>query len=150
MNDKTIVFLATAGPVGSIPKVPGTIGTMVGLPFCFLLSLLNQHVAFLIIIGFIIFSVWISEKAEIIIGRKDPGSIVIDEIAGIFVTFIGVSISWKSLILGFFIFRFFDILKLPPIKQIEHAFPGGTGIVFDDIVAGIMGNIVLYIIIMMI
>jgi phosphatidylglycerophosphatase A len=69
-------------------------------------------------------------------GLKDPQFVVIDEVAGQLITLIAVPISWKSLLLGFILFRGFDILKPPPVRQLEHL-PEGTGIVLDDVGAGI-------------
>jgi phosphatidylglycerophosphatase A len=69
-------------------------------------------------------------------GLKDPQFVVIDEVAGQFITFIAVPVSWKSLLLGFILFRGFDIVKPPPVRQIEHL-PEGFGIVLDDVGAGL-------------
>jgi phosphatidylglycerophosphatase A len=67
---------------------------------------------------------------------KDPQFVVIDEVAGQLITLIAVPVSWKSLLLGFILFRGFDIVKPPPVRQIENL-PGGFGIVLDDVGAGL-------------
>ncbi len=67
---------------------------------------------------------------------KDPQFVVIDEVAGQLITLIAVPLSWKSLLLGFILFRGFDIVKPPPVRQLEHL-PEGTGIVLDDVAAGL-------------
>jgi phosphatidylglycerophosphatase A len=69
-------------------------------------------------------------------GAKDPQFVVIDEVAGQLVTLIAVPLAWKSLLAGFILFRAFDILKPPPVRQLE-ALPEGTGIVLDDVAAGL-------------
>jgi phosphatidylglycerophosphatase A len=69
-------------------------------------------------------------------GVKDPQFVVIDEVAGQLVALIAVPFAWKSLLAGFILFRAFDILKPPPVRQLE-AMPEGTGIVLDDIAAGL-------------
>ena len=69
-------------------------------------------------------------------GREDPGFVVIDEVAGQLITLIAVPGSWKSLLLGFILFRGFDIVKPPPIRALERL-PEGTGIVIDDVGAGL-------------
>ena len=69
-------------------------------------------------------------------GLKDPQFVVIDEVAGQLITLIAVPVSWKSLLLGFILFRGFDIVKPPPVRQLEHL-PEGTGIVLDDVGAGL-------------
>jgi phosphatidylglycerophosphatase A len=69
-------------------------------------------------------------------GLKDPQFVVIDEVAGQLITLIAVPVSWQSLLLGFILFRGFDIVKPPPVRQLEHL-PEGTGIVIDDVAAGL-------------
>jgi phosphatidylglycerophosphatase A len=69
-------------------------------------------------------------------GKKDPSFVVIDEVAGQLIALIGVPIAWKSFLAGFILFRVFDILKPPPVRQLERL-PEGTGIVLDDVAAGI-------------
>jgi len=69
-------------------------------------------------------------------GLKDPQFVVIDEVAGQLITLIAVPVSWKSLLLGFILFRGFDILKPPPLRRLEQL-PEGTGIVIDDVGAGV-------------
>jgi phosphatidylglycerophosphatase A len=75
-------------------------------------------------------------------GKKDPQHVVIDEVAGQLVTLIACPIVWKALLAGFILFRVFDILKPPPIRSLEKL-PEGTGIVVDDLGAGVYGSIVL-------
>jgi len=69
-------------------------------------------------------------------GKKDPQFVVIDETAGQLITLIGASVAWKSLLAAFILFRAFDIVKPPPIRLLER-FPEGTGIVVDDVGAGL-------------
>ena len=69
-------------------------------------------------------------------GLKDPQFVVIDEVAGQLITLIAVPVSWQSLLLGFILFRGFDIVKPPPVRQLENL-PEGTGIVLDDVGAGL-------------
>jgi phosphatidylglycerophosphatase A len=75
-------------------------------------------------------------------GRKDPSHVVIDEVAGQLVTLLACPIRWQALLAGFVLFRLFDILKPPPIRSLERL-PEGTGIVVDDLGAGVYGLIVL-------
>jgi phosphatidylglycerophosphatase A len=69
-------------------------------------------------------------------GIKDPQFVVIDEVAGQLVALIGVPLAWKSFVAAFILFRVFDILKPPPVRQLE-AVPEGAGIVLDDVAAGL-------------
>jgi phosphatidylglycerophosphatase A len=75
-------------------------------------------------------------------GQKDPQSVVIDEVAGQWITLLFAPISWKTLLLGFILFRAFDILKPPPVRQLERL-PEGTGIVIDDVGAGLYALLVM-------
>ena len=87
--------------------------------------------------------VWSAGKAEKVFGRVDPGQVVIDEVAGQIITFIATPrIGWMGLIAGFILFRVFDIVKPFPARQAER-FPGGWGIMLDDVVAGLYSLIVL-------
>jgi phosphatidylglycerophosphatase A len=77
-------------------------------------------------------------------GLKDPQFVVIDETAGQLITLLGVPLHWKSLLAGFILFRAFDIVKPPPVRQLERL-PEGTGIVVDDVAAGLYGLIVMHV-----
>ena len=76
-------------------------------------------------------------------GKKDPQFIVIDEVAGQLVALIAVPLAWKSFLAGFILFRAFDIVKPPPVRQLE-AIPEGTGIILDDIAAGLYALLVVH------
>jgi phosphatidylglycerophosphatase A len=141
-----VIGIATGGFIGKIPFAPGTFGSMLGLLLYYLMSFLTLLPTFFCIIGFILFSIWISGKAEKILGDKDPGCIVIDEVAGMAVTFFALPLNIFIGTAGFLLFRFFDILKPFPIRFLENKISGGTGVVIDDVVAGIMSNIILHII----
>lgn len=75
-------------------------------------------------------------------GNKDPSHVVIDEVAGQLVTYIACPIVWQALLAGFILFRGFDIMKPPPVRSLEKL-PGGTGIVLDDLGAGVYALILL-------
>ena len=140
-RDKAAVFLATGFYVGNIPLAPGTFGSLLGLPLCFFLTGIPMPAAILAGLLFIGLAVWISGHAAKALKRKDPGCIVIDEIAGLVVTLIGVPFQVTSVTVGFLLFRFFDISKPYPIRMIDRRLSGGVGIVADDLVAGLFANI---------
>lgn len=75
-------------------------------------------------------------------GKEDPGFVVIDEVAGQWITLLFAPVAWKTLLAGFILFRAFDIVKPPPVRQLEQL-PQGTGIVVDDVGAGIYAFIVM-------
>lgn len=89
--------------------------------------------------------IWSADVAARAAGKKDPGLVVVDEVIGQWITIAGAStLNWKSWVLAFILFRLFDIWKPPPARQLERL-PGGTGIVADDVMAGIYGAIVIFI-----
>ena len=133
-----------------MPFAPGTFGTLPGLPICWLLSRIDLSITVFLIVLTIPLAIWISGKAERLIGKKDPGSIVIDEIVGMIVTLAGLPFNAITVGFGFVLFRLLDITKQFPISFLEHRFKGGTGIVLDDVAAGIIANITLRIILQLI
>jgi len=145
-KESIVLFIASGCCAGYIPFAPGTMGSIAALPLPFVLFFLfgiNLYYIVPLILIFIIFSIVIADYAEKILKKKDPGLIVIDEIAGIIITFACIPLNILTIIAGFLIFRFFDILKPFPIRLIEEKIPGGAGIVLDDVAAGIFSNIVL-------
>ena len=143
LNPKAVMFLATGAYVGRIPFAPGTFGTLVALPIVFLFSLTDWPLAVILTMILIVFSARVAHLAEQQLKAKDPGCIVIDEIAGMCVTMLGIPLTLNTGIAGFFLFRIFDITKPPPARQMERILQGGWGVVMDDVAAGIMANIVL-------
>jgi phosphatidylglycerophosphatase A len=144
----TAMFLATGGYIGKIPFAPGTFGSLVGLPIVFAFSKISLPAAMLITLGIIFVGVWAAHHAEQQLGAKDPGCIVIDEIAGMCVTLIGIPLTWTTGLAGFFLFRIFDIIKPPPARQLERKLKGGWGVVMDDVAAGVMAHLVLRVVLM--
>lgn len=140
---KMILFIATGGYVGKIPFAPGTFGSVAGVLVCFFLSRISVSLAAVFTIALILSAVWVSEHAERILGKKDPGCVVIDEVAGMAVTLIGLPFNALMVCAGFVLFRLLDILKPPPVRTFQENLAGGTGIVMDDVAAGVIGNILL-------
>lgn len=85
---------------------------------------------------------WAAHRAERVLGRKDPGAIVIDEVAGMTLSVLAFSLTLPTLVTGFLLFRLFDILKPYPIRASQSA-PGGLGVMVDDLIAGLYTAIVL-------
>ena len=143
---KLIMFIATGFFSGKIPFAPGTFGTLAAIPFALVFLIIPASFYGVYIVGLTLAAIYIADKAEKIIGKKDPGCIVIDEIAGFVVALSIVPVNIYTLAVGFFIFRFFDVMKCAPVKYFEDNFSGGAGIVLDDIMAGILTAAVLKII----
>ncbi len=140
---QAVMFLATGGYIGRIPIAPGTFGSLIGIPIAYAFSLMGKPTAFTAVVLIILAAVWIAHLAEKQLKQKDPGCIVIDEVAGMCVALVGVPFTWFTGLAGFFMFRALDILKPPPVRQLDRRLGGGWGIVMDDVAAGAMTNIVL-------
>ena len=145
--ERVVLFLATGFFIGRMPFAPGTFGTFIGLPICYLLSRFQIGLSVIIVVLFIGLGVALASAAEKILNQKDASQIVIDEIAGLLVTFVGHPFNLQTAVLGFILFRVFDILKPIPIRWLEKKVGGGSGIVVDDVVAGIFANLSLRLII---
>lgn len=139
------VFLAQLGGIGKSPIAPGTVATIVaGLPAAWLLSLVSPPVAFSVVALLFFGACWAAGLAEKQANRVDPSEIVIDELIGYLVTMIGFPIGWKSLLLGFLLFRCFDIFKPWPVGLFNKDQPGGIWIVLDDVAAGVYAHLILW------
>jgi phosphatidylglycerophosphatase A len=139
MSPKTVIYRIIASGLGSgySPVASGTAGTVVAIPLFLLLAPLDV-IPYLLILGAV---TWIgilaADHMEKVLRIKDPGVVVIDEIAGYLVTMFLSPPDLFHVVAGFFLFRFFDILKPPPVRQSERYFPGGLGIMADDLLAGV-------------
>jgi len=135
--------IALLGPVGRIPFAPGTAAALVALVLvAFLKPAPGLHITVTAV--FIIIGTVSSHAAEKLIGHNDPPSVVVDEFAGMLAALLFLPQSRGYLIAAFFLFRFFDILKPPPIMQVQRL-PGGWGIMADDLLAAAFTNIALQI-----
>ena len=143
LRESAVAFLATGCYIGNVPFAPGTFGSQIGLPLGFILSGIALPAAILCLALFILLAVWIADAAEKILKQNDPGCIVIDEIAGMMVTLIGLPFNLSTAVIGFILFRILDILKPFPIRSLDKRLSGGLGVVADDVVAGIIANLLL-------
>lgn len=146
MRKNLTLLFATFFYIGYSPVAPGTVGTIGAVFLLFALSMFSLEVYFLFLVGFIIFSIWVSGRASCLLGAEDPRQVVIDEVCGYMVTMSFLPLSLTNMVIGFFLFRFFDVVKPPPLRRLE-SLKGGVGIVADDICAGVYANVILQIII---
>jgi len=157
-----ILFIAQGFGSGLSPKAPGTFGSVVGiLWFWLLLAGGNLWIYLAGIVLSTAFSVWCCDKAEKLLGKQDPGCVVLDEIIALPICFLGPILlfyfrngtfpemetflgnhGWYWSLAGFALFRFFDILKPWPVGQ-SQKLPGGLGITIDDALAGIWVSLIL-------
>lgn len=136
-------FLAFGFGSGLAPKAPGTFGTLAAIPLWYLLAQLPLWGYLLGTLTVIAVGPWLCGRTSRDMGVHDHGGIVWDEFAGFLITMIAVPVSWLGLVLGFVLFRFFDVLKPWPIGWLDRRVHGGTGIMLDDLVAGVYAALVL-------
>ncbi len=130
-------FVWTVGYSGLVPVAPGTAGSLVGLGLVMLARAAEQPwLEPLGLLAVLAVGVWAAGVAERHYGREDPGAVVIDEVAGMSVTLLGIPVGWGGAVLGFLAFRLFDIVKPFPARSAERL-PGGWGVMADDVVAGV-------------
>ncbi len=140
-----IHLLATGFGSGLSPWVPGTMGTLAAVPFYLLMA--SQSIT-LLIIAIVLGSavgIYLCERTSSDMGVHDHGSIVWDEFVGFWITMLLVPVTdWQTVLAGFVIFRFFDMVKPWPISWLDKQVHGGIGIMLDDIVAGLMSMVALW------
>ena len=137
-------FLAFGFGSGLAPKAPGTFGTLAAIPVYLLMTHLSwpwylAATALSFVVG-----VYLCNRASDMLGVHDHGGIVWDEFVGLWLTLYLIPLEWQWLLLGFVLFRFFDIIKPFPIKWLDQKVSGGFGIMIDDVVAGLYAWIILY------
>ena len=143
MINRICVVFSTFFGVGYVPGAPGTAGTLGAVGVVYLLSLAGGAVFYsAFTLGLILVSFIAADRCVPIFKREDPPEVVIDEVCGFLVCMFLVPLNPVNLALGFFLFRFFDIAKPFPIRKAENL-PGGYGIVMDDVLAGVYGNLCL-------
>lgn len=149
-SGKAALIFSTWFGVGLIPWAPGTFGSLGAVPLVIVFAYFGAIYLNLFLILIIPFAVWASGISQELLEKYDPSEVVIDEVVGLFMALFFIPPSWMSIILGFFLFRIFDILKPFPIGMIDRRVKGGIGIVLDDILAGIYANICVRIILIFI
>ncbi|MFU8822099.1 MAG: phosphatidylglycerophosphatase A [Gammaproteobacteria bacterium] len=136
-------FFALGFGSGLAPKAPGTAGTLVGVLLDPLLRLLGLELRIGVVALMFVVGVWLCGESARRLGVHDHGAIVWDEIVGYLALMLVLPAGWPWALAGFVVFRFFDILKPWPIRQLDHGVGGGFGIMLDDIVASVWGALVL-------
>jgi phosphatidylglycerophosphatase A len=132
-----ILFLSSNAGLGYAPLASGTFGTLAGIPVYWLLANLPPALWLLTVVALFFLACWAAGEAGKIYGVVDDGRIVIDELVGYLVTIAFLPFTWKAAIAGFFLFRFFDIVKPQPARYFDRRIKNGYGVVLDDVVAGL-------------
>ena len=144
MKPWLVKFIATAGYAGYFPFASGTLGSAVGW---LLYLVLGQHTVLLaswIVVGCVV-GVFVSTRAEKIFKEKDSHKIVIDEVVGFWIAVFLLPLTWGWALAGFLLFRIFDVWKPLGIRSLQ-AWPGGWGVMVDDVLAGLLANVLLQIV----
>ena len=142
MSDKIVAMLSTWFYLGNCPAIPGTLASAVGALMAVILHpILSLYIFVWLVITVLGF--WVCGRMEVMLGRKDPGCIVIDEVAGVMAAFFLLPLNWAVIITAFFLFRAFDMFKIYPVNKFEQL-SGAAGVMADDLVAGIYTNLVMH------
>jgi phosphatidylglycerophosphatase A len=138
------LFVATGGYVGYVPIAPGTFGSALGLVLLWAIRTVGDvGLEIVVLVLVLVLGVWSGRLAERYAGRVDPGIVVIDEVAGMLITMLLIPVTARSVLAGFLVFRALDILKPWPARRLERL-PGGFGIMADDVMAAVYGNLVMH------
>ncbi len=138
---RVAVFLATAAYTGYVPFAPGTVGSAVGLLVYLLVWWTKSPwIEVALIAGLFVAGTWAGTIAEQYFGGIDPGPVVIDEVVGMLITLAFIPVTMTGAIVGFFLFRLFDVIKPFPAGRLE-ALHGGLGVMADDAMAAVYANI---------
>ena len=144
MIDRLCKMIASVFYVGYLPVAPGTLGSLAAVLLYYFICrntiMMSAVILVIIILGFVT-----SGRMEKIFGEKDPGEIVIDEFSGMLISLYRMPPTMGYVVAGFLLFRFFDIVKPRPIKNLEKL-KGSLGIMSDDIMAGIYANMILQVV----
>jgi phosphatidylglycerophosphatase A len=136
-------FLAFGFGAGLAPRAPGTFGTAVGVLIGLGLAPLSLSLRAWVVLAVCLAGVWICGESARRLGEHDHPGIVWDEIAGYLLTMLAAPPGWPWIVAGFCLFRLFDIWKPWPIRDLDHGLSGGSGIMLDDLVAGVYAAAVL-------
>ena len=142
--DILLCNLATLGPIGYVRPAPGTIGSLVALGTGYMIASFSLGVLVAAILAVAILGVFAAERYGQRTGKKDASEVIIDEVAGQWIPLVIIPLEVEWYVAAFLLFRFFDISKIGPVGQAEN-FTGGIGVMADDLVAGILTAVVLWV-----
>ena len=140
--DRLALFIATCGYLGYARIAPGTVGSAAGLLLFWAVRRTAWPIEIPVIVILLLLGIWSSTVAERHFGRVDPGPIVIDEVAGMLITLALIPVNAGGVVAGFLLFRLLDIVKPWPSRRFE-ALHGGFGVMADDAMAAVYGNVVI-------
>lgn len=143
---RPVCFLGLGFGTGLAPKAPGTFGTIAALPIYYVMQDWSMAIYLIVTIIAFIVGIWICQVSADWLQKDDPSAVVWDEIVGYLITMIAAPAGWQWMLIGFVLFRFFDIIKPWPISWADQKLHGGFGIMVDDVIAGIFAAVLLQLI----
>jgi phosphatidylglycerophosphatase A len=138
------VLIASVGGVGYAPVAPGTFGSAVGILIYLLTREWTAAAQVALLLAVCVVGTWAADGAVRHFRHKDPGHVVIDEVAGQLLTLLLTGAALGGAVVGFFIFRLLDIIKPWPANRLE-ALPGGVGVMADDVMAAVYGCLAMHV-----
>jgi phosphatidylglycerophosphatase A len=136
-KDRALIFVGAMGPLGFLPASGTVTVAVIGLPLFWATRGISLAVFLAALAAFTLAAVWIHQRGDKALEDKDSRILVWDEVAGFMVAVVGVPFSWKIAVLAFLLERGLDIVKFWPARWVEDKWPGGWGVVGDDVVAGL-------------
>lgn len=140
----TLRFILTGTYLGKLPLMPGTWGTLWGIPLVYALSSLSDVAYLLSVVFLIILGIYMIDIAYPVSKDADPQEIVWDEILGYAVSMALLPSQLSYYVAAFVLFRFFDMVKPYPISYLDQKLKGGFGVMLDDVAAGMVTNLILH------
>ena len=142
--DFLLCNLATLGPIGHVRPASGTIGSLVALGTGYMIASFSLGVLVATILVVAILGIFAAQRYGQHTGKKDASEVIIDEVAGQWIPLVIIPLEVEWYLAAFLLFRFFDISKIGPVGHAEK-FTGGIGVMADDLVAGILATVVLWV-----
>ena len=143
MNIQLLAYIATLGPIGRLRPAPGTWGSLAGVGSGVALLSAGSFIFEAAIIIVSLLGIFAANAYETLSGKKDASEVIIDEVAGQWIVLLVIPLDPLWVVAAFAVFRLLDITKLGPIGMAEK-WPGGVGVMADDIIAGVLGAVLLW------
>ncbi len=135
---RCLLLVGSLGPLGHLPASGTVAVAVVGIPLAWWMRGQMEVGGYLAVwVAFTAIAVWVHQVGDRILGEKDSRKLVLDELSGFWLAVLLVPVTWQMFMIAFFVERAVDIMKVPPANIIERKVPGGMGVVFDDVMAGI-------------
>lgn len=134
---RTLLLVGSFGPLGHLPASGTITVAAVGIPLFWLTREWSYAPYVIAVTAFTAGSIWLHDIGDRILGEKDSRRLVWDEIVGFMIAVAFVPFTWQTVLIAFFVERAIDIIKVPPARWVERSWPGGWGVVGDDVIAGL-------------